>query len=944
MIAGPKERGGVWHLREYIWRERMSGWYVANEGESKGPFSSSQLRQLASDGKIQRETLICLVGTQNWVKAGQAKGLFPSPVPTAATTTPASIPVPVPQELAGQPSIAVVPPSVARPDVSVGIAPLNGSEFSSSSRSSFRWLYIAGGTLSVVVATIVATVLAMRSAENAKPDDIPGSLAVGSEPQPSGPSLETRKDIERLEEQHDELKKAVKQLRDENDRLSEEKKELQKEIEQLTVSFNELKKWQTVEVVMINPSHVAVALRTESDEALIVDRIVNGDVTPLAIAVALNAGRPFIPADPQLTREIASRFAVGQKISGDHERRVRHYWKNHKLVETPQSKPVEWVAFFNQTSRTPQIGIYVNADAEQLTYIAPSGDEKSVFRKDILAGSAAKGDIDTVIGNLDEHLLLDQCVMRVAQEIQASSSGVSTHALGIEVSVEQPERPLSSQLQDLDWPEMPNDFPVLIRGAYFYAEFLHRLRRNEKIADERSRLEALEDAKNDLEDELFKKLSSIGVIVLGRSALDELVEARECALSGASLSDYARRATLSQALIVTVTAPAYGGRYHLGLQLLDARSGKVLFAENADKIDESVQDLMWRLGGHREYHLDSGRLAVVTTKDEPPSDFHPVESPPRVPQIGPDNSRLRSPLVYVESDESDYSLQYRSLFTKRRHTAKLSDFASVKYVSTADDVPRHSLFRYLVCRAVSKTLPSGGRIKKIDGSRLVVSIGRDGGIVKGDSLRVMRYFDNDYRQIIDELQGQKSEELLPIRLKIGDVYEHYCDATVSSSGFENIWPEDYELLEGDIVIPAQRPRVSIGILPFTWKEPDRDSTAGYSLRHGFTRLDVMMQSVDELSKDLCDELSESFAGLGVSTCLPSNGPDPHGARGALPDAPQLQSIQERGATHAIYGSVQPVDHASYRVRMSIKRINQGNAGQELTDTIDFRMSAGNIPD
>ncbi len=935
----------------------MSSWFVATEGEPKGPFTPSQLRQLAATGRIGRETLICPAGTENWVKAGQAKGLFPALEPAdVATSAPALASNSVlssvadaatsvsPVPLAVQPVEPTVPGDDLSPVENNGIHLQNRSEQIGSSRSSLRWLYWSSAVMAIVAASVVMTIMAVRSNETPKPDDASGPPVVARKPEAAAESSETRKDIERLEKEYDELKKSVKQLRDENDRLSDEKKELEKNIQQLTVSWNELRQWRSVDVVMINPSHVAVGLRTEAAGALIVDRIANGAVTPQAIAVALNAGIPFISADPQLTREVASRFAVGHTISGDHEQRVRRYWKNHRLIETQQSDAVEWVAFSNQASRSHQIGIFLNADAEQMTYITPNGEERSVRRQDILAGSAAKGDMDTIIRSLDEHLFLDQCMMRVAQKIQASSSGVSTHALGIEVSVEQPDRQLSSQLLDLEWPEIPDDFPRWFRGGYFFANFLHILHQNDQVADERRRLKILEDATNYLEDELHKKLSSMGVIALDRSALGYLTEARECARYGSSLGDYAHNATLSHALIVTVKAPVRGGRYHLGVRLLDARSGAVLFAENADRIDESVQDVVCRSGGHREYHFDSGRLAVITTKDLPPSDFHPVESPPLVQQTRTGNTSSRSQLVYVESDESDYSLQYRSLFTKRRYTAKQSDFASIKYVSTADDVPRPDLFRYLVCRAVSRTLPSGGRIKKVDGNRVVVSIGRDGGVVEGDTLRVTRYFDNDYRQVIDELQGQESEELLPIRLTVATVHEHYCDAIVSNSGFENIWPEDYQLREGDIVIPAHRQRVSVGVLPFIWMDPDRDTSLAQSVRQGRKLPGVVLQRAGNFSINLCDELSESFAGLGLSTTVLANGLNPRGEQNESLHARQLRSIQEQGATHAVGGFVQPVTDTSYRVRMAIVSLNKPEARLELTDTMDFKMSDGNIPD
>lgn len=53
-------------------------WYVEHKGKTVGPVTSSQLKQLASTGKIHGETRLRLGDEGNWVHAVKVKGLFAS--------------------------------------------------------------------------------------------------------------------------------------------------------------------------------------------------------------------------------------------------------------------------------------------------------------------------------------------------------------------------------------------------------------------------------------------------------------------------------------------------------------------------------------------------------------------------------------------------------------------------------------------------------------------------------------------------------------------------------------------------------------------------------------------------------------------------------------------------------------------------------------------------
>jgi TM2 domain-containing membrane protein YozV len=53
-------------------------WYVDHKGKTVGPFESSQLKQLAKTGKIDRTTKIRRGDEGRWVDATKVQGLFPA--------------------------------------------------------------------------------------------------------------------------------------------------------------------------------------------------------------------------------------------------------------------------------------------------------------------------------------------------------------------------------------------------------------------------------------------------------------------------------------------------------------------------------------------------------------------------------------------------------------------------------------------------------------------------------------------------------------------------------------------------------------------------------------------------------------------------------------------------------------------------------------------------
>jgi hypothetical protein len=56
-------------------------WYAAIDGKQAGPFTDERLRELIAAGSVRPHTLVWCEGMQDWTKAGEVPGLFPSASP-----------------------------------------------------------------------------------------------------------------------------------------------------------------------------------------------------------------------------------------------------------------------------------------------------------------------------------------------------------------------------------------------------------------------------------------------------------------------------------------------------------------------------------------------------------------------------------------------------------------------------------------------------------------------------------------------------------------------------------------------------------------------------------------------------------------------------------------------------------------------------------------------
>ena len=130
--------------------EKPTRWFLARNKQRLGPYSSSQLKQLADAGNIIPADMILKEGRQKWVNAGSVRGLFTGAAPPPAP--PPELPVV---------EATPLPEGAAEPLGAFAFSTTPGAAYARRpSGSKHLWLIGGGAALAVVaLATVIVLVL-----------------------------------------------------------------------------------------------------------------------------------------------------------------------------------------------------------------------------------------------------------------------------------------------------------------------------------------------------------------------------------------------------------------------------------------------------------------------------------------------------------------------------------------------------------------------------------------------------------------------------------------------------------------------------------------------------------------------------------------------------------------------------------------------------------------
>lgn len=120
-------------------------WYYARGGEKHGPISSTELKQLATEGQLSPDDLVWREDMKDWKQASSVSGLFPERAAPPVTTT------------------APVNPPQLPPQPSVGTAPSPASPEQTASPFRFAWAeWNLGGKVIFVSACVALVSMLMK--------------------------------------------------------------------------------------------------------------------------------------------------------------------------------------------------------------------------------------------------------------------------------------------------------------------------------------------------------------------------------------------------------------------------------------------------------------------------------------------------------------------------------------------------------------------------------------------------------------------------------------------------------------------------------------------------------------------------------------------------------------------------------------------------------------
>ena len=398
--------------------------------------------------------------------------------------------------------------------------------------------------------------------------------------------------------------------------------------------------WQAADLILVNPGSRAVALKRNRDskaaEYTLLNKAGDGELMP-ALMKSWESKIPII-TDPELARRIYEGVVAGKLIREEEARELERKARFRPIL--PVKLP--YVGFTERVSKEKRFGhligseegkfTFVNllprrdraAAADALPYVSETLDKSSVDNYRLLTESELKQSADT----LDYFLLKGLAEMQARAGVESQSSWqVRPHIYVDDVYI-RPEvqsqfvRELTSGLTALRQeklhvllnPSMPSRMNVEATGFFpalglLLSNHNTELRRDLeargrnaealRIIDEQIRLTdeckdqvvRLQSAAEELKKDLRKKLTEAGIPIPDRSVRAQDIylklDPKGVEWTGSRPdAQVAFRDGFDQAshiLLADVSPPKANGSYHLSMNLIDFRSGSIVWSDHADR-------------------------------------------------------------------------------------------------------------------------------------------------------------------------------------------------------------------------------------------------------------------------------------------------------------------------------------------------------------------------
>lgn len=936
-------------------------WFYSNSGQPVGPMTSQQLKSLVGEGTIRPDTPVIKEGMQEWIPAEQVEGLFAAaPAPPDAPQAP---PVPAPQ---------VAPPQAPDGGASVSQVAPAAPGGRTSNTGLIIGASVAGGLLLLVGSVAVGFMVASQSGQNA------GSGGSSGETRPlTGDERVVRDlsdEIEQLEEQRDELEKAqerldadVKKLEEDNGELEKKKRELEAEVQRLVSYIEELKTWQTVDFVMVNSTDFAVGLKNEGN-GLVVKVKAAGKQAADAVGVARNVGIPRVDKDHSLARKLYNEAEVDLRVPQPIEADVRRYYRPYRFVMAEPDANPKFVAYHDYELNRMRIGLFRGFEPDALVFHSVGKQPERVTKNRIQPGSLRVATADRIHATLTDRDFLEFCILNVAQKLgsvrlkkdaqkaeeevlltpddplpddfESFLSGYVNLSVHAEVDIPREELRLYRQL-DRNLAEHTGDkVERFIRRAAGFDEIV-RSPIVIPITRERERLfgktfdPQLLAAVSYLEDEVYEKLSEVGIPTIDNEPLDSEIDLD----LNADPFRVAKQKNATHLLVVELKRPSADGQYHLSVRLSRVADRQILWSGEGDRV------ISTELVG-QQYHMSSGQLSVIHLESDTFDDFYGREVSPVIGPVGvaPGNAKYTY-LVYKETvDPGSPFFEYRTAFGKIVNSSPVELITQTEPAVDPRQIPSHLVLRYATCRMASRMLPAAGRVYDIDGARARVGIGSREGVKSEDRLvvlRVDRELRKSYQELpsrsagetstaggptIDERSLTEARSLIPQEVVVTKAFDTYSEVYVAPTGAEEWDPEHAMLQVYDMVVQKTPKTVVLGVVEPRLIPPSPE----ISRKLGLDRSPVARARAEQNAKSTRDRLADimrsGLRNLKVPIVIGAN----------------QTELRSRGCTHLVVGeitisentrAISSLSRPLYRVRLAL---HSASGNREL-ESFEFDM-------
>ena len=658
-----------------------------------------------------------------------------------------------------------------------------------------------------------------------------------------------------------------------------------------------LRAFPLADFLVIQPQTFSIGVREVSSGQFEVIARASGRLALSADRLAYSAGIQRI-RDNRLARDLWMQSEVAKTLPGKLSQRLSAYWKPRLYVP---EEATDMVAFHDLRRGKHRIGYYLKHDNATVHFVGLSSRPEVAPRTHIAVGSAQYGQPEELLEQDNRFDFIDYCLLQVAKKL-SSPDEATHHRLAIHTKID---------LSNATWSRTanaPSSGPVY--------QFLSRVLSSNGTV--RPSTDHFKVVRNALEDDLYAKLSNLGVSIVERESIQELLAEQN--LAGWNKSHrfidqlLGRKNPFGQLLYAThvlymeLGDAADPGAIRFSARLVDSYSGEVVWAKTCERP-------VYASSTTQQHLLTSGKVVLVNPKKNPSRDLH---HPLRMPLSRAEHDLQLTRLVCLEGSLNDPMLRMRDLFEPVTTTFSTGMFSpkAIMEVRNVDQVPWEHRFRYIVWRVSQALLPPAGRVSDCGERQATISLIRANSLTsRGQPLSASRPEPNQ-----QDLSAPVRLRELPVRLTVTEVSPNGLQVSWADPRVQTLWTSGAPLAVGDIVmrphpqVPIVRVETPVVQRPdtTTWKKLRLDNARnrndyGQRTQVNATRLErLLRQSLLEMRIDCVGD-------EGVGSTVRS-----------------VDTRSSASATHLLRAKIAPGLSRAYHVHLSVVDARTQQPVMELT--------------